>query len=219
MIRTSALMHKLARALVLSPLLSIALCAFAGPRQQDAKSPQEAPFIFRSTTREVVVDVIAVDSHNHPVVNLAAGDLEVWEQVGRSNKIAKSISSLHIFDPDSASAAPATANTGFHIARNMSCLERSTIHYELAYHPGAEGWTPGYHQVLITTHRRGVKLFFRHQYYVGQTSIPDKSPGKDPQKSAKELWMAACDHPLAPLSISLRATLISLGRTDLLRYA
>src|ERR1700684_3348203 len=37
-----------------------------------------------------------------------------------------------------------------------SCLEPPPLHYQLAYHPGPQGLTSGYHDVLILSTRRGV---------------------------------------------------------------
>ena len=56
-----------------------------------------------------------------------------------------------------------------------SCLERSTIHYLLAFHPRPDGWNSGHHRIAVATNRAGTKLFYRHEYYVGlATPDPDQ---------------------------------------------
>lgn len=184
-----------------------------------ASPQQDVPYVFRATTREVVVDVIAVDAHDRPVLDLVPSNLHVFEEIGVSHRIPEDISSLRIIDPISTNATEDTPQAGFRIAGNGSCLERASVHYELAYHPGAQGWTSGYHQVLIKTNRRGVKLFFRHSYYIGETSPAKASGHKDQGQLEKELVQSACGHPTVPLSISLRAALIATGSTDVLRYS
>jgi len=62
------------------------------------------PYTFHVTTREVVVDIIAVDAHNRPVLDLAPADLKVFDEVGRSRRASKTISSLRIVDPSSTSS-------------------------------------------------------------------------------------------------------------------
>ena len=180
---------------------------------------QDAPYVFRATTREVVVDVIAVDAHDRPVLDLVPSDLHVFEEISHSHRIAEDISSLRVIGPISTNVAKDAPQAGFRIAGNGSCLERASVHYELAYHPGTQGWTSGYHQILIKTDRRGVSLFFRHRYYVGETSPGKASSHKDQGQLEKELVQSACVHPTAPLSVSLRATLIATGNTDVLRYS
>jgi hypothetical protein len=115
-------------------------------------------------------------------------------------------------------AAPLPGN-GFRIAANESCLQRQTIHYELAYHPGPKGLTSGYHQVLIRSTRHGIRLFYRHSYYIGATSPSDSAPQKSPSEIEHELQVDACSHPVAPLSLSLRAYRIATGSQDLVRYS
>ncbi len=184
-----------------------------------ASFQQDAPYVFRATTREVVVDVIAVDAHDRPVLDLVPSDLHVFEEIGHSHRIAEDISSLRVIDPISTNVTKDAPQTGFRSAGNGSCLERASVHYELAYHPGTQGWTSGYHQILIKTNRRGVSLFFRHRYYVGETSPVKASSHKDQGQLEKELVQSACVHPTVPLSVSLRAALIATGNTDVLRYS
>jgi hypothetical protein len=97
-----------------------------------------------------------------------------------------------------------------------SCLERSTHHYLLAFHPGPEGWNSGYHRIAVATNRAGIKLFYRHEYYVGLPA-PDH-PVLEREKINRVLRQSACYYPVTPLSIMLRARVINTGRTEVLRY-
>ena len=185
----------------------------------NSPAPQlQTPYVFRVTTREVVVDVIAVDSHQRPVTDLELGDFEVFDRAAGSDAVSQAVSSLRLFDPadDHPSEAP---EPGFRIAANESCLQRNSLHYELAYHPGANGLISGYHQVLIRTSRRGVRLFYLHRYFVGATTPPEKAPTTRTGEIAKDLQIDACGHPLDPLSISLRAVRIATGSTERVRYS
>src|SRR5450631_3142771 len=100
----------------------------------------EIPYILHVTTREVLVDVIAVNSRNQPVVDLTPADLQVVEKLSHSPHVPVSISSFRLVDPTAVNAGSFPGG-GFRIAANESCLERQTIHYEVAYRPGSQGLT------------------------------------------------------------------------------
>jgi hypothetical protein len=187
---------------------------------------------FHITTREVVLDVIAVDGHNRAVTDLKPAELQIFDQIpdldspGKGHKAPPTelssdpISSSHIIDP-SASLTPVTDRPTLRIS--TSCLDRATLHYQLAYHPGPQGLTPGYHDVRVTSTRRGVHLYYRHRYYIGATTpdpqnLPEKLSGPRIAQLAEQLRQAACYHPPVPSSIALHASLISTGLTDVLRY-
>ena len=76
---------------------------------------------------------------------------------------------------------------------------------------------PGYHSVLIQSKRGKVNLFYRHGYYVGDTSMPEKPPVTSAAGLVEELHIDACSHPLAVLSLSLQAAPIATGTTGTLR--
>jgi PA14 domain len=207
-------------------LFLFALSAIAASSQTPSPStgannppppPPEIPYTLQITTREVLVDVIAVDSRNQPIVDLTAADLKAVEEISPSHELPVSISSLRLIDPTAVDPGPLPGG-GFRIAANESCLQRQTIHYELAYHPGPQGLTSGYHEVLILSSRRGVRLFYRHSYYIGATAPSDSTPQKSSSEIDHELQIDACSHPVAPLSISLRAYRISTGSEDHVRY-
>src|ERR1035437_9111327 len=187
---------------------------------------------FRITTREVLVDVIALHGRDQPVLDLTPADLQVSEasvplDLDSTDKHQRpttttpaereTITSLHIVDPNAPQPTGDDAGGGFQIT--ASCLERSTQHYRLAFRPGPDGWCSGYHTVVISTTRPGVKLFYRHQYYVGLTEPPAKPPVIQSETVDKLLLQASCYYPGTPPSISLRARFIDTGRTDVIRYS
>ena len=184
----------------------------------------------RITTREVLVDLIALDHLNQPVLDLKPDQLQVsesaesegkkkgkrWVHRASTSAALEPITSLSIVDPNRASPSADQARTGFRIM--ASCLERSTIHYLLAFHPGPDGWTSGHHRIAVATNRAGTKLFYRHEYYVGlATPVPDQ-PILDAKKVDQLLRQSACYYPVTPLSIMLRASVIDTGQTEVLRY-
>lgn len=71
---------------------------------------------------------------------------------------------------------------------------------------------------LPTTTRPGVRLFFRHRYFVGETVAPTKPPVADAHSIENLLMKDTCYYPVIPLSISLYAGVIETGRSDVLRF-
>jgi len=212
-------------------LLSLTVYAIAASAQTSIpdtgtnnlpNAASESPYTLQISTREVLVDVIAVNSRNQPIVDLTPADFQVIEKNSHSPDAPISISSLRVVDSTS---DPTAVNSdslprgGFRIAANENCLQRQTIHYELAYHPGPQGLTSGYHEVLIRSTRRGARLFYRHSYFIGAKAPPGNAASKSPSDIDKELQIDACSHPLTPLSISLRAARISTGSEDTVRYS
>jgi len=197
---------------------------------RDAALDPDTPSL-RITTREVLVDLIALDRHNQAILDLQPGELQVSaaledrEPDGRRKKHSHApvapastehITHLSIFDPNNPSASATDSPTGFRIL--ASCLERSTAHYLLAFHPGTTGWTSGFHRIGITTTRPGTKLFYRHQYYVGLASPAPALAKLKPDKIEQILQQSACYYPVDPLSIALHGRLIDTGRTNVARY-
>ncbi len=184
---------------------------------------------FHVTTREVLLDLIALDRGSRPVLDLKPADLRITEaplaESGKKHRHRHApaleqevapITSLRVEDP-SVPAASAGDRAGFQIA--ASCLERSALHYQLAFRPGPNGWASGYHEVAVTTTRRDVRLFYRHRYFVGVTAPPAHPLDARRKTIEKILQRAACYYPDTPPSISLRARLIDTGRADWLRYS
>jgi hypothetical protein len=184
----------------------------------------------RVTTREVLIDLIALDRRNRAVLDLKPTELQVSASLEpqpdeRNKKRRKaspapasleSITSLSIFDPNNSSTATKDAPTGFRIL--SSCLDRSTVHYLLAFHPGSEGLTSGFHRIVVSTSRRNIKLFYRHKYYVGLAAPASEQSVLNKVKVDQILQQSACYYPVNPLSIALNARLIESGRTDTDRF-
>lgn len=184
----------------------------------------------RVTTREVLVDLIALDRHDRPVLDLKPDEIQVSElaELGKKEKskrwahrsiataVVDPITSLSIIDPNIASSSAPELRSGFRIT--ASCLERSTSHYLLAFHPGPDGWSSGHHRIAIATNRPGIRLFYRHEYYVGLATPAPDHPILDREKVDQLLRQSACYYPVTPLSIMLQARLITTGRTDAVRY-
>ena len=215
------------------PLTAVLL---AGQTPADDASPNQdsqtdsALTTLRVTTHEVLVDLIALNSHNQPVLDLKPDELQVSEAAEPEPKKKREkhshdliapvsvdpITSLSIFNPSGPTSSQDDKRTGFRIL--ASCLERSTVHYLLAFHPAPSGWTSGYHYIAITTNRPDTKLFYRHHYYVGLAAPAPDSLALKGEKVDQLLQRSACYYPVTPLSIRLQARLIETERTDVVRY-
>ena len=213
-------------------LLGWVAFAYDNPQnpQSGASQPSHADsgvLTFHVTTREVILDLIALNGHDGHVPDLADTELQVSYSAnndaapkhhhGRApqQRIAP-VTSLHVVDPNVPLSSTEGTHAGFQIS--ASCLQRSMMHYQLAFRPGSDGWTSGFHQVSVTTTRPGVRLFYRHRYFVGKTVAPPVPPVTGSDSIEKLLMKGACYYPDTPLSISLRARLIDSGRSDVLRY-
>jgi hypothetical protein len=194
-------------------------CTAAEAQQSPPPSFDDSAYTLHVTVREVVVDLVAVDSRNHALRDLTPADLSVSEKLEHSGKLPGRITRLRLVEPSQDLAAPGAVQSGFRIGVASTCQERASLHYELSYQPSADGWASGFHQVQIAAANRGVRLFYRHRYYVGETSPPPRLEKKTPAQWGEELRQAACAHPTEPFSISLRAALIASGRSDVLRYS
>jgi hypothetical protein len=182
--------------------------------------PTETPFILKVTAREVVVEVVAIDRHNHPVSDLKQNDFRIFEVGKDSQKTLLNISAFHLIDPTSPAGRADPLTAGFRVTSSGGCAAATTFHYELAYRPSADGWTSGYHEILITTTRLHVILLFRRHYYVGRTEAAVTMPVPPTEAAANlALQEASCHHLPMPSSISLTAELVQSGDSDSLRYS
>ncbi|WP_348265168.1 PA14 domain-containing protein [Telmatobacter sp. DSM 110680] len=190
--------------------------------------PDTGIAIVRVTTREVLIDLIALSGRDQPVLDLKLADLQVSESfVSLDSPNAphpatvslepETITSLRVVDPSAPQPSSDDSRSGFQIAG--SCLELSTPHYQIAFHPGPDASQSGYHRVVISAKRSGIRLFYRHQYYVGLKEPLVKPPVVQSEAINKLLLQAACYHPQIPASISLRPRFIESGRTDVIRYS
>jgi hypothetical protein len=207
--------HRMLKAFLITLTCFIVLGCSPQVGAQD--EPQDSEIILRLTAREVLLDVFAFDTRSRPVVDLGIGDFEVFESPRHKQKMAGVVTSLHFYDPNGHEFSE-TAGTGFLRAEAVRCLDRVTAHYILAYRPSDQGWTSGFHEVLVETRRHGVKLSYRHKYFVGQKEPLPHMEQIAAGKLHEDLRRAACGHSNVPPSISLRAEPVGTGRTDVLRY-
>lgn len=181
---------------------------------------QSEPYVLHITAHEVVLDVIATDSHGRPVRDLAANELMIYELPKGSKKFLRNISGFRMVDPSSEKdvLSDATPSSGFHVTVGGGCAIATTFHYQLAFQPSSTGFTNGYHEVLVTTTRLHVNISFHRRYYVGEAALPSKRLVHENATSEADLEQAACVHALIPPSIALRANLVQTLPTEPLRY-
>ncbi len=151
--------------LVLAIVQIYALCQAVPPSNND-KRQADTPYVLKMTTREVVVEVVARDRHNHPVNDLKQDELQVMEIEKHSLKLPKMILAFHVINPAKANNSAEQPSAGFRLTSGGGCAVSTTMHYELVYPASSES---GYHEILVTTSRPHVTLSFRHRYYVGET--------------------------------------------------
>ena len=179
----------------------------------------EVPFILKTTTREIVVGVVAIDSHNHPVNGMKESELELFVVPGWRQKSRRAITSFQAVDAAIPRPHIDSPSGGFQVASSERCAIRRSSHYEIAFHPSPLDWTGGYHEILVTTSRPNVKLSYRRRYFVGETRTLSKSSLPADTNVDALLQQAACYHPATPPSISLAAQPVESGSTGSLRYS
>jgi hypothetical protein len=105
---------------------------FSPSQQQavDKARPAEAPFILKMTACEVVVEVVAIDRHNHPVRNLKESDFQIFEVAKHSQRTPRNLSAFHLIDPVSPESRIDAPSTGFRVASG-GCATGESFHYEL----------------------------------------------------------------------------------------
>ena len=203
------------------------VCETVAFAQQEPQSPgtvaaspatyQTPALTLRVTTREVVVEVVATDRHNHPVSSLREDDFQIFELSGHSRKSLRNISAFRVIDPALANHDSELPSGGFQRTLEGGCAEKMNLHYELAYHPSADGWKSGYHEILVTTNRPETKLWFRQRYYVGSMDVSAK-PQVSEANAESLLHEAACLHSVVPMSIALSARPLRAEKSNDLRY-
>lgn len=180
---------------------------------------EQGSFVFRVTAREVVIEFVALEKSGKFVADLTESELHVVEKPSSSMDVPQEITSLRLVQPGIADGQPAASDGGLRLMVGGGCAARFTAHYELAYHPNAEVWKSGYHQVLLATSRPGVKLLYRNRYYVGELGPVESTKKGTTKKAMSELEEAACYKSEVASSITLLARQIQTDRTDSLRYS
>lgn len=183
---------------------------------QPAATSAGSNYVIRVTTREVVVEVVARDRHNHPVTDLRASDFAITEDQHHSQSAPSPISGFRVIDPDAEESTGSSVMKGVMLPLGGRCEIRSTVHYELAFHP--ENWSSGYHTIRVTTKRSHVELSYRGQFYVGSADVKPRNSTASAEKFATALQAAACYHSEVPASILLSAVRVDAKASERLRY-
>lgn len=188
----------------------------AGPTSTEGRTAPGVP------SREVLVDVVALDQQNHPVPDMQQADFQIFELAKRA-QIPREITAFLTVDPTSqltsSSVAPVTASSAHPATPGESCATHSSLHYRLAFRADYSSWPPGFHNILVTTSRPGVHLSFRNNY-PGIPVAPKVGPQQHIVMDEDEaLELATCKFPITPPSLSLSASLIQTVNDDRLRYS
>jgi hypothetical protein len=199
------------------PAISIlaALCLQAQQSSTPVRPEVETqPFVLSVITREVLVEVFATDRRGHPIRDLKQDEFQIFEVHGRSKTPVGGISKYRLADPAQEQGTPTAARLG--VTVGGGCAERAAFHYEIAYHPGPEGWRSGYHEIEVRTTRHGVRLAYRDRYYAPETAPLANRPSAN--DAEEELWRAACYHSDFPPTLALRASQVNTADADVYRY-
>jgi hypothetical protein len=184
--------------------------------QETAPAAGEAPvLVLHMETREAVLDVIARDSHNLPIANLKADELQVYELPKHGHRISRRILAFRVVDPEQR-AQVEESSAGFHVSSGAVCALNATMHYQIAIPASAE---PGYHTILVTTSRRHAALTFRRRYYVGLSRTNAAPQELKKLVTSAALQEAACYHPLTPPTLELTAEVLATTSAKATRYA
>jgi hypothetical protein len=199
-------------------LLASSLLAIVCLEAQQASTPPNGennsePFLLRMTTREVLLEVLAIDHRGHIIRDLSQDELRIFEVDGHTKTPVASISTFRAVDPSKTQGA---TETSLRATVGGGCAARATFHYEIAYHPGAEGWHGGYHEVAVEATRPGVRLYYRGRYYAAETTPLPHPPAEG--KVEAGLQETACYHSSVPASVALSARPVATASSDALRY-
>jgi hypothetical protein len=202
--------------LALMLFAGVVLKAQPGPPSTPNSQGGREPYLFRLTTREVLLDVVATDRRDHPIRDLSQQEMQVFEISGRDHKTPVNIASFRLIDASVEHPPVAPQSGGFRVSLGGTCAARATLHYEISFHPDEQGWLSGYHDIEVRTTRSGVKLAYHSRYYVGAREAQQKLLTS--ADDAVALQQAACYHPDVPPSIGLSARRIATGLGDFLRF-
>jgi hypothetical protein len=197
---------------------AMCLVTLLGPSAQAQAAPsgqeQLPEVVLHVESREAVLDVVARDRHNLPIVDLAAGEFQVYEIPRHGPKISRRVLYLRTIDPERKTQAEDSAS-GFHVSSGAVCALDANLHYQVAIKAFSE---PGYHTVLVKTTRPHVNLTFRHQYYVGFTKQNATPEGLKKLITLDALIEAACYHPITPPTLAITAEVREAPGGDAMRY-
>jgi hypothetical protein len=212
-------------------------CAFA----QDAKLAQEAattqertppsepsnpkqiippPGIptLKTTTRMVIVDVLALDGEDRPVEGLTIDDFRVFEKVGKSGNLPQAIASFRAVEP---AYGPAGLSETLRLPSRSHCwVDAVPSHYELAYYLSRESLEDGVHYISIKA-RHGARLIYRGSYIMTGIGAPTPPPAEMPTAEKTPdpaLMSAACGQSPVWAARLHAAYPFTSGRPNLLDY-
>ena len=214
--------HKLAVSIPLLTLGSPLSRAQSPAPEPQPNVPDVSPasdgkgYILHVTTREIVVEIVARDRHNHPVDDLKQTDFEVFDGAHRSADAERPISGFRTVGPADESSTQESRAGSVVLPLGGRREIRSTVHYEVAFHPAR--WISGYHFISVTTTRPHIKLSYRAQYYVGVSDFTNLPAPPDAILQASDLLHAACFHSSVPPSFALNAKRVTAGNPSQLAY-
>jgi PA14 domain len=134
-------------------------------RPVQERPESEAPsFTFKAITRMVIVGVVARDAEDNPVRDLTAKDLLVSETIDGAKPVPQTIASFLPMDGAVASSRAASKGIVLSWLRKSFCPLSGA--YELSYYLSSESRKDGLHRILVTSPRRGLKLYFRPGYRI-----------------------------------------------------
>ena len=220
-----------------SRVLKVALMSMWGGLHLSAQSLQPVPlsylqetgspaslaidgkgYTLHVNTREVVVEVVARDSNDHPIGDLKQSEFDIFEDAERFRKHLRVISAFRTVDP-ALERIDLNDNSRRRLVLPIGgrCEVHSTVHYEIAFHPTK--WLSGYHSVLVTTTRRHTRLSYRMQYYLGVSDVGTQPTRRDAKGLDTDLQKAACYHANVPASLSLSVKQIDAQDALQLHYS
>ena len=185
-------------------------------REEITPSHTSRGYTLRVTTREVVVEIVARNRENHPVSDLTESDFQVFEGDHKNDAHLRPISGFRVIDPGAQVDQTTLAKGAVVLPLGGRCEIRSTVHYELAFHPAS--WTSGIHTIRVVTNRKHVNLSYRAEFYVGVQEVRQADPPVSREKLKSELASAACYHGSVPPSILLDVTQLDSLDPHLQRY-
>jgi hypothetical protein len=147
------------------------------PQPISEQSQNEAPsFLFKVTTRMVIVEVVVRDSEDNPVRDLTASDLRVSETIGDSKDLPEKIASLQAITEPLAQRLDNSRGIVLGWLHKSFCA--LTGAYELSYYLSLESRKDGLHRISVTSSREDLTLYFRPGYRIEADKPAEVRPGE-----------------------------------------
>jgi hypothetical protein len=172
----------------------------------------------KTTTRMVVVEVLALDGEERPVEGLTVEDFRVFERVGKSADLPQAIASFRAVER---AYGPAAMSEMLRLPNRSRCwVDAVPSHYELAYYPSRESLENGVHRIFIKGRHR-VRLIYRSSYImtdVGAAAPPFAETPTAEKTLDPALISAACGQSPVWAARLHAAYPFTSDRLDLLDY-